>query len=203
MRVPEKNPNGIKLLRIISKFRILIFPPSKHSKPTFQRSGRTPNILDIALISNRPTTLRHHVINELDSNSPVITTLKKPLIVNSPIPKLTNAPINWLRFREKLNENLSCSKQYRNPDDINTSIEYLTNTIKNSINLSLIKNNKTINHSSDSLPTSIQYLINQKYKARIIWQNTRNLDVKRRLNQLARRVKWNNIISCLPKKNKP
>ncbi|CAI6369854.1 unnamed protein product [Macrosiphum euphorbiae] len=55
----------------------------------------------------------------------------------------------------------------------------------------MTKNSKTINHSpADSLPTSIQNIIKQKHKARRIWQNTRNPAVKRRLNQLTRRVKW-------------
>ena len=185
----KTNLNGIKLLQITTKLRILISPPSK---PTFQRSGRVPDILDIALISNLPTTFHHQVINELDSDHvPVITTLNEPLIMNQSIPKLITAPINWKTFRDKLNTNLSCTRQYKNPEDINTSIEYLTNTIKKSINQAMIKNNKTINHPpADSLPTSIQNLLKQKHKARRIWQNTRNPAVKRRLNQLTRRVKW-------------
>ncbi|KAE9522699.1 hypothetical protein AGLY_016921, partial [Aphis glycines] len=61
----KTNPNGIKLLQITSELRIIISPLSK---PTFQRSGRVPDILDIALISNLPTTLHHQVINELDSD---------------------------------------------------------------------------------------------------------------------------------------
>jgi len=101
------------------------------------------------------------------------------------------APIYWQMFRDKLNTNLSCTRQYKNPEDINTSIEYLTDTIKNSINQAMTKNNKTINHTTaDALPTSIQNLIKQKHKARRIWQNSRNPAVKRRLNQLTRRVKW-------------
>jgi len=185
----KTNPNGIKLLQITSELRILISPPPK---PTFQRSGRIPDILDIALISNLPSTLHHQVINELDSDHvPVITTLNEPLIMNQCIPKLITAPINWQTFKDKLNTNLSCARQYKNPEDINTSIEYLTNTLKKSINQAMTKNNKTIKHSpADSLPAAIQNLIKQKHKARRIWQNTRNLAVKRRLNQLTRRVKW-------------
>lgn len=140
----KTNPNGIKLLQITFELGILISPPSK---PTFQRSGRVPDILVIALISNLPTTLPHQVINELDSDHiPVITTLNEPLIMNQCTPKLITAPINWQTFRDKLNTNLSCTRQYKNPEDINTSIEYLTNTIKKSINQATIKNNKTINH---------------------------------------------------------
>ncbi|KAL4107900.1 hypothetical protein QTP88_018173 [Uroleucon formosanum] len=119
----KTNPNGIKLLQISSELRILISPPSK---PTFQRSGRVPDILDIALISNLPTTLHHQVINELDSDHvPVITTLNEPLIMNQCTPKLITAPINWQTFREKLNTNLSCTRQYKNPEDINTTTKRL------------------------------------------------------------------------------
>jgi len=92
-------------------------------------------------------------------------------------------------LRDKLNENLCCARKYQNPDEINTNIEYLTNTIKNSINQAMTENNKTVNHSSDFLPALIQNLIKESTKRRI-WQNIRNLVVKYRLNQLTRRVKW-------------
>jgi hypothetical protein len=133
---------------------------SPPAKPTFQRPGRIPDILDIALISNLSFTLHHQVVNELDSDHvPVITTLNEPLIMNQHIPKLITTLINWQIFRDKLNQNLSYAKKYQNPDDINTRIEYLTSTIKNSINLASTKNNETVNNSLDSLPTSIQNLL--------------------------------------------
>ena len=89
----KTNPNGIKLLQeITSELGILISPPAK---PTFQRPERISDILDIALISNLPSTFHHQVINEFDSDHVlVITTFNRPLIMNQRIPKLITAPNN-------------------------------------------------------------------------------------------------------------
>jgi|UniRef100_A0A2S2QDU7 hypothetical protein len=122
----KTNLNGIKLLQITYELRILISPPAKL---TFQRPGRILNILDITLISNLPTTLHNQVVNKLDSDHvPIITTVTNLQYQsqNQSIAKLIPTPINWQTFRDKLNESLSCTKKYQNPDDINTSIEYLT-----------------------------------------------------------------------------
>ncbi|KAL4125790.1 hypothetical protein QTP88_010030 [Uroleucon formosanum] len=68
----KTNPNGNKLFKFTSELRIIISPPSK---PTFHRTGRQPDILDIALVSNLTTQLYHQFANELDSDHvSVITT---------------------------------------------------------------------------------------------------------------------------------
>jgi hypothetical protein len=83
------NPNCNKLLKFTYEKRIIISPPTE---PTFQRSGRQPDILDVALISNLPIDLHHLVLNELDSNPvPVIFTLNEQTKSNNPIPKLIYA----------------------------------------------------------------------------------------------------------------
>jgi len=46
-----------------------------------------------------------------------------------------------------------------------------------------------VKHSDDSLSMYEQNLIKAKHKARKIWRRTRNEGVKRKLNQLTRRVK--------------
>jgi hypothetical protein len=147
-------------------------------------------------LSNKDMTLTPIMAIQLENNPlsqdifKLIMFQSSALLMNQCPPKLITAPISWQTFRHKLNINLSCTRQYKNPEDINTSIEYLTNTIKNSINQAMTKSNKTVNHSPHFLPTSIQNRIKQKHKARRIWQNTKNSAVKHRLNQLTRRVKW-------------
>lgn len=186
----KTNPNGIRLLKISSEQRIIISPPSQ---PTFQRPGRQPDILDIVLISNLPIDLHHLVLDELDSDHvPVISTLYEQTKSSHKIQKLINAPIIWEAFRENLDKNLNNHKRYQNIDDITKSIEHITETIKTSITHAQIKPKKHIKvkHSDDSLPFYVQNLIKDKHKARKIWQRTRSEGVKRKLNQLTRRVKW-------------
>lgn len=113
--------------------------------------------------------------------------------INNPIPKLINAPIIWETFRENLDKTLNNQKQYQNIDDINRSIEHITETIKIAVTQAQIKidqKHTNITHSTNPLPIAVQNLINEKQKVRKIWQRTRNIGAKRRLNQLTRRVKW-------------
>ena len=185
----KTNQNGNKLLKITSEQRIIISPPPS---PTFQLPGRQPDILDIALNYNLPINVHHQVLNELDSDHvPVISTMNNQIKINHPIPKLINTPIKWEAFREILDKNLNNQKQYQNIDDINKSIEHITEAIKIAATRAQIKKkHSNITQSTDSLPIIIQNLIEEKHKVRKIWQRTRNLGVKRRLNQLTRRVKW-------------
>jgi hypothetical protein len=67
-------------------------------------------------------------------------------------------------------------------------------TIKIAGTLPQIKKNHkhtNITRPTDPLPIAVQNLIKEKHKARKIWQRTRDLGAKRRLNQLTRRIKWN------------
>jgi hypothetical protein len=60
--------------------------------------------------------------------------------INHPIPKLMNAPIIWEAFRKNLDKNLNNQKQYQNIDDINKSIEHITEAIKIAVIQAQIKN---------------------------------------------------------------
>ena len=184
----KTNPNGSKLHKFASEQRIIISPPAE---PTFHRSGRLPDILDIALISNLPINLHHVVLNELDSDHvPVISTLNEQIKDKNPIPKLINAPINWEAFRKNLDEKLNNQKRYSDLEDINKSIEHLTDTIKIAVTQAQNKKHTASPQSTNPLPNAVQKLIKEKHKTRRLWQRTRNLAVKKRLNQLNRRVKW-------------
>ena len=186
----KTNPNGNKLFQFTSELRIIISPPSK---PTFHRTGRQPDILDIALVSNLTTQLYHQVANELDSDHvPVITTLYEQMELIPQTPKLINRPINWDIFRENLNKNLILNRSHQNNNEIDTNIQHLTESIKNAIKSALAPENpkKSKSRENSSLPLHIQHLIKEKHKARRIWQRTRTIEIKKRLNQLTRRVKW-------------
>lgn len=186
----KTNPNGNKLFQFTSELRIIISPPSK---PTFHRTGRQPDILDIALVSNLTTQLYHQVANELDSDHvPVITTLYEQMELIPQTLKLINRPINWDIFRENLNKNLILNRSHKNNNEIDTNIQHLTELIKNAIKSALAPENpkKSNSRENSSLPLHIQHLIKEKHKARRIWQRTRTIEIKKRLNQLTRRVKW-------------
>lgn len=146
----KTNPNGNKLLKFTSEQRIIISPPAE---PTFLRSGRLPDILDIALISNLPIDLHHVVLNELDfDHVPVISTLNEQIKAKNPIPKLINASINWEAFRKNLDEKLNNKKRYSDLDDINKSIEHVTDTIKIAVTQAQIKKTRNFTAANQFPP---------------------------------------------------
>jgi len=185
----KTNPNGHKLYEYMSDLNILVSPPPG---PTFYRTGVTPDILDIMLISNFPTNLYHKVLNELDSDHvPVLTSLKIQAEANPPIQKLINRLIKWEIFKENIDKILKPYRKYTNTNDINSGIIHLTESIKSAIDLALAPpKNKKPHMNSTPIPSHIQNLIKEKHKARRIWQIHRSPAVKKRLNQLTRRVKW-------------
>lgn len=131
----KTNPNGQKLYEYTSDLNIMVFPPPC---PTFYRTGVTPDILDIALISNLPTNLYHKVLNDLDSDHvPVLTTLRIQAETNPPVPKLINRSIKWEIFKENIDKILKPNRKYSNTNDINSGIIHLTESIKSTIDLVL------------------------------------------------------------------
>lgn len=186
----KTNPNGNKLLKFTSELGILISPPEE---PTFQRAGRQPDILDIALILNISADIHHQAINELDSDHlPVITTLCQQAKVNVSNPKLINRPINWDTFRENLDINIKINKPLQTSCDIDSNTQHLTESIQDAIKSALAPRNPTKKQPNyaTQLPLYIQKLLKEKHKARRKWQRTRETNIKKRLNQLTRRVKW-------------
>jgi hypothetical protein len=107
-------------------------------------------------------------------------------------PKLINRPIYWDIFRENLNKNLILNRSHQNNKEIDTNIQHLTESIKNAIKSALAPENpkKSKLRENSSILLHIQHLIKEKHKARRIWQRTRTIEIKKRLNQLTRRVKW-------------
>jgi hypothetical protein len=71
-----------------------------------------------------------------------------------------------------------------------SGIIHLTESIKTAIDIALAPQTKKKAHKNNtSIPSYIKNLIKEKYKARRIWQKHRSPTVKKRLNQLTRRVK--------------
>ncbi|VVC38838.1 Hypothetical protein CINCED_3A000701 [Cinara cedri] len=158
-------PNLTYPLPYTSDLNIMVSPPPC---PTFYQTGVTPDILDIALISNFHTNLYHKVLNELDSDH---------------VP-----PIKWEIFKENINKILKPNRKYSNTNDINSGIIHLTESIKSAIDLALAPPNYKKSHNYNMpIPSHIQNPIKEKHKARRIWQTHRSPAVKKRLNQLTRR----------------
>lgn len=174
----KTNPNGHKLYEYTSDLNIMVSPPPC---PTFYRTGVTPDILDITLISNFPTNLYHKVLSELDSDHvPVLTTLSIQAETNPPVPKLINRPIKWEIFKENIDKKLKPNRKYSNTNDINLGIIHLTESIKSAIDIALAPpNNKKYHNYNTPIPSHIQNIIKEKHKARRIWQTHRSLAVKK------------------------
>lgn len=98
----------------------------------------------------------------------------------SQTPKLTN----WDIFRENPNKNLIINRSHQNNNEIDTNTQHLTESIKKAIKSALVPENlkKSKTQENSSLSLHIQHLIKEKHKARRLWQRTRTIEIKKRLN---------------------
>ncbi|KAL7304633.1 hypothetical protein TKK_0002880 [Trichogramma kaykai] len=100
---------------------------------------------------------------------------------------LGNEKTNWLSYKEYINENLTCNIPLKTHNDVDTAVENLNLLIRKAIYFStppLIFAQKTFH-----LPTAIQNKIREKRKLKKIWQNTRNSQIKTRLNKAIKELK--------------
>jgi hypothetical protein len=184
------NPNGNRLYAITARHAIQISAPSD---PTYfpYRTDHRPDILDITLHKNFSKPIYQTVLSELDSDHlPVLLYFfTHPQHKSSP-PKLITGYVDWETFQITLNNKLTCPTSIDTNENIDSAIENLTTNIKASITEATT--NKFQRKPTDfmSPPMYILRLIKEKHRTRRLWQQTRQLHLRRLLNHLTHRVKW-------------
>ena len=92
---------------------------------------------------------------------------------------------NWTNFKTILCENLNVNLPLKNSEDIEEAIEYLNSSIQNAA----WGSTKQQTLKNVPLNAEIEALIKEKPKVRKSWQNTRDPNVKRKLNRLSKDLK--------------
>ena len=183
------NPRGNNLLRITSSEQYIIHsPPDPTYWPTSPR--KRPDILDI-FISKVDNNLFHHIenFNSLYSDhSAVLLTLDSTPPIKRASPSLTNRKTDWNKFQSLLTNETLLNVKLKTPNDIEDAITKLNKSIH-----SAAKNStppmKPVPPFSLNLPVHIRFLINEKRRARALWQSTKYPSYKRRMNTLSAHLK--------------
>lgn len=171
-----------------------------------------PDILDIALMKNINIPCDITVENNLQSDHlPVRLTLRgRPSRVQTrQIPNYKLA--NWTQLKIDIENSLQ-DRPLNTPNDIDTGVDSLTNSINTAINTNIPK--KSIRTNQPYLPDHILRLIRQRNDARRKWQrHHNNLQYRQEMNDLQQRIKvaiqtfvsdtWENVIGSLDTKDMP
>ena len=177
------NPKGRELLKCINKNDINFI---SGGSPTYWPSDplKTPDLIDLFFFKN------FHRNNFAIENSTDLTSDHSPLILTvcSAILK-TEIPKKILvgKFRNEMSKNINLKISLKSSEEIETAVDYLTNTILAGINNCSTNVDTIIN--SQQYSAEIRNLIADKRKLRARWQVTRHPSTKTELNRLTKRLK--------------
>lgn len=194
------NPNGTRLLSISTESSFLVNAPSE---PTYYsyRPNCAPDILDIALVKNLSISFSSNVLPELTSDHlPVIYDFSLNPQIYDHLPRLIEGPVDWDEFRLILDSYLLPSRHLYSSTSIDLTLAHYEDAIKKAVKEATIKK-YSLRLTTEKIPASIQSLIDEKNNVRRYWLRLRKTYgrhinmarfgyIKRRLNQLTRRVKY-------------
>jgi hypothetical protein len=129
--------------------------------------------LDI-FVTKIPSNFYFEVDNILDLNSDhlsVILTLNDYPSINTKPLKLFHPTTDRYKFHDLVNQNLQLNIRLKSNDDIDETVNNLTNVIQSA---AWAANTAKNDHYtiSNSLPTNIRILISEKRRARALYQRT-------------------------------
>lgn len=150
--------------------------------------ARKPDLIDFFVTHGVATNYTHIESNDdlSSDHSPLILTLSTAVITKPTNPKLTSSKTNWEQYKAYMDENTSLSLRLKDPNDIDEAAQYLTALIQKGAVLATPEDKCIM--SSNNIPKEIKDLIAEKRRQRKKWQNKRNPNDKRLLNQLTRKI---------------
>lgn len=183
------NPNGRRLLAAITDYNVSIVAPNEPTHYSYNPNVR-PDILDIGLFKNVTCPAHMTPVIDLDSDHlPIIISFNEPPIFEPLQERLIKGIVDWEIFKVKFQEHFVPILSLSSKSQIDEAIINFLTSVRFSIEQSTIRPFKpTSKH-----PTTPQYilsLIKLKNRHRRLWQRYRTPDLRRRYNQLIRRVKW-------------
>lgn len=187
----KTNPNGRRLFSALEEHNLTILGPEEPTHyPTNINS--TPDILDIGIFQNFnfPTYMMSLV--ELDSDHlPVLLNFVESALSYDTSTRLINGLVDWSVFKEKFDSLFIYPHQISDQVQVDDSIKLFTDIVSLAIAQSTVKPFKQIKYNAlTTIPRRILELIKLKNVSRRLWQQNRLPYLRRRYNQLNRRVKW-------------
>ena len=181
----SKNTRGRTLHNFITIKRSKVISPSS---PTYwpTHANRHPDYLDFFL-SNLPNHIHINISNLNDpasDHTPIILKIQ----ANVPFHPFVKKRTDWNKFRNIMSTSSSLNIKLKNPTDIDTAINTLTNNIQDSFRISSTTSATQDNSNRNTTP-EIRELISQKRRARNTWQRTHYPIDKQRYNYFSNKLK--------------
>lgn len=153
--------------------------------------NRIPDVLDFFI--TKGLDFQHFDLTTLtdlsSDHSPLLLTMDTQPIIKMSRPTLTPGQTDWCKFRASIVNSISLNLLIRTPEDLDNAVDLLTKTVQNAAWDSSVSSNKTENRQTKyHVPPHIRQLIEQKRKARKIWQRTRYPTDKHKFNKLTRKL---------------
>lgn len=181
----SKNTRGRSLHNFITIKRSKVISPAS---PTYwpTHANRHPDFLDFFL-SNLPNHIHINISNlnvPASDHTPIILKIQ----ANVPFHPFVKKRTDWNKFRNIMSTSSSLNIKLKNPTDIDTAINTLTNNIQDSFRISSTTFATKENSSRNTTP-EIRELISQKRRARNTWQRTHYPIDKQRYNYFSNKLK--------------
>jgi hypothetical protein len=183
------NPRGLVLYNYTNlKGYNILAPPGLTYWPTSLR--KNPDILDI-FVSNTPSNLFLTIRNLLEPTSDhtavLLTVSSSPPIRSSPH-KLFHPNTDRCRFHDLVDQNIDMKVSLKLTQEIDDAINKLTIVIQSAA-WEATPTQAQISNNSSSIPEHIRFLIANKRRARVLFQQSRLPSHKQYFNSLANSLK--------------
>jgi hypothetical protein len=159
-------------------------------QPTYWPADKNkiPDLLDFAIIKQIPT-IHCAIKSSFDLNSdhsPIIITVSTTILTKEPAPQLCTKKTNWDDYQEYINQHINLNIRLKKQDEIEKAVHDFTVLLQQAAwNSTPPPRQKP---SDNNLPLRIKEMVQEKRRARRIWQHTRNPNDKRYLNRLTHKL---------------
>jgi retron-type reverse transcriptase len=183
------NPKGRNLYQTAQNENLTIITPNS---PTYWPSSpsRRPDLLDIFL-SRGLSTLDMYCesIADLSSDhSPVLLTVSTIPLERIKPPNLTSGIMDWDSFRQIVTENIDLSVRLQSSSDLENAVEVFVRTVQQAAWTSC-KPHPVNKHATRDFPLQIRILIQERRRARRLWQQSRLPSQRQIFNNINNRLK--------------
>ena len=184
------NPRGTVLLNSLTTLRHQIITP-RH--PTYWPTSprKRPDILDFFITSNlNPLNGLPSVVHDLSSDhSPVFLLLDVKPIPVPRRPSLIEGKMDWVGFQTGLETKINLKTPLKTHPEIESAVHYFTQAIQEAVCENCHKRPISERHNRLYLPLYIRKLLQEKRRARRLWQSTRYPSDRRIFDRLSNKLK--------------
>jgi hypothetical protein len=159
-------------------------------EPTYWPADRNkiPGLLDFVITKQIPTVHCDIKSNfDLSSDhSPLIFTVNTEILFKEPAPRLYTKQTHWGKYQEIINQNIKLNVRLKEQDEIEAAVHDFTALVQTAAWKATPPYSRRA--TDNNLPLRIKELVQEKRRARRVWQYTRDPSDKRQLNRLTHRL---------------